>query len=90
MSGEPVILSACRTAIGNFLGGLAAVPAPRLGAVAVREAVKRAGVEPNEVDEVLLGHVVQAGAGQAPARQAAIHGGIPSSVPCMTVNKVCG
>lgn len=90
MNGEPVILSACRTAIGNFLGGLATVSAPRLGAVAVREVVKRAGIEPNEVDEVMLGHVVQAGAGQAPARQAAIHGGIPSSVPCMTVNKVCG
>jgi acetyl-CoA C-acetyltransferase len=84
------IVSACRTAIGEFLGGLAPMSATQLGAVAVREAVNRAGIEPKVVEEVLMGNVVQAGVGQAPARQAAIHGGIPDSVPAMTVNKVCG
>ena len=92
MSNQPeaVILSACRTAIGTFQGGLAALPAPRIGAVAVREAVKRAGIDPRDVAECILGQVVQAGAGQAPARQAAIHGGLPPEVGCMTINKVCG
>jgi acetyl-CoA C-acetyltransferase len=87
---DAYIVSACRTAIGEFQGGLASMSATQLGAVAVREAVTRAGIDPKEVDEVLLGNVVQAGVGQAPARQAAIHGGIPDTVPATTVNKVCG
>jgi acetyl-CoA C-acetyltransferase len=87
---DAYIVSACRTAIGEFLGGLASMTATQLGAVAVREAVTRAGIDPKEVDEVLMGNVVQAGVGQAPARQAAIHGGIPDTVPATTVNKVCG
>ncbi|HYJ33735.1 MAG TPA: beta-ketoacyl synthase N-terminal-like domain-containing protein, partial [Candidatus Binatia bacterium] len=87
---DAYIVSACRTAIGEFLGGLASMTAPQLGAVAIREAVQRAGIEPGQVEEVLMGHVVQAGAGQAPARQAAIHGGIPDTVGATTINKVCG
>lgn len=87
---DAYIVSACRTAIGEFQGGLASMSATDLGAVAVAEAVKRAGIDPASIDEVLLGNVVQAGVGQAPARQAAIRGGVPDSVGCMTVNKVCG
>ena len=87
---DAYIVSACRTAIGEFMGGLASMSAPQLGAIVVRDAVRRAGIDPGQVDEVLLGNVVQAGVGQAPARQAAIHGGIPDTVPAMTVNKVCG
>ena len=87
---DAYIVSACRTAIGEFQGGLGSMTAPQLGAIAIREAVRRAGVDPAQVEEVLMGNVVQAGVGQAPARQAAIHGGIPDSVPAMTVNKVCG
>jgi acetyl-CoA C-acetyltransferase len=87
---DAYIVSACRTAIGEFLGGLSSMTAPQLGAVAIREAVQRAGISPDQVEEVLMGHVVQAGAGQAPARQAAIHGGIPDTVGATTVNKVCG
>ena len=86
----PVILSACRTPIGRYLGGLASLAAPRLGALVVREAVRRAGVDGAQVDEVILGHVLQGGAGQAPARQAAIHAGLPGTIPSLTVNKVCG
>jgi acetyl-CoA C-acetyltransferase len=86
----PVILSACRTPIGKYLGGLASLSAPQLGAIVVREAVRRAGIEPNTVEEVILGQVVQGGSGQAPARQALIHGGIPATVPALTINKVCG
>ncbi len=86
----PVILSACRTPIGKYLGGLASLPATRLGAVVVREAVRRAGVDGAAIDEVILGHVLQGGAGQAPARQAAVHAGLPGTVPAVTVNKVCG
>jgi acetyl-CoA C-acetyltransferase len=85
-----VLVSAVRTPIGRFLGGLSPLTAPELGAVAVREAVMRAGVDGDEIDEVILGHVVQAGTGQAPARQAAVRGGVPATVPAMTVNKVCG
>jgi acetyl-CoA C-acetyltransferase len=85
-----VLLSAVRTPIGRFLGGLSGLSATRLGAVVVREAVRRAGIEPGQVDEVMLGNVVGAGLGQAPARQAAIFAGIPDSVPALTVNKVCG
>jgi acetyl-CoA C-acetyltransferase len=86
----PVILSAVRTPIGRFLGALSTLTAPQLGALVVREAVRRAGVEPGAVDEVILGQVIQGGSGQAPARQALIHGGIPGTVPAMTINKVCG
>jgi len=86
----PVILSACRTPIGRFLGGLSPLPAPQLGALVVREAVRRAGVGDETVDEVILGNVLQGGVGQAPARQAAIHSGLPGTIPSLTVNKVCG
>ena len=89
-NGEVVIAGACRTPIGRFLGGLASFKAPQLGAIAIREALRRAGVAPDQVDEVIMGQVVQAGSGQAPARQAAIHAGIPPAVGAMTVNKVCG
>jgi acetyl-CoA C-acetyltransferase len=87
---DAFILSGCRTAIGKFQGALAPLTAPRLGAVAVKEALKRAKVEPGHVDEVVMGNVLQAGVGQNPARQAAIFAGIPPSVPPFTVNKVCG
>jgi acetyl-CoA C-acetyltransferase len=86
----PVIVSACRTAIGKFLGGVSSLGATDLGGVVVAEAVKRAGVDPGEIDEVIMGNVVQAGIGQAPARQAALKGGVPPTVPAITINKVCG
>jgi len=86
----PVILSACRTPIGRYLGGLAPLAAPQLGAIAIREAVRRAGIEAATLDDVIMGHVVQGGTGQAPARQAMIHAGVPGTVPAMTINKVCG
>ena len=85
-----VILSAARTPIGSFQGALAAVPAPRLGAAAIRGAVAAAGIAPAEVTDVLMGNVLQAGQGQAPARQAAIYAGLPDAVACTTVHKVCG
>src|SRR5260221_12754147 len=85
-----VILGAARTPIGAFLGGLAPLSAPRLGSIAIRCALERARVAPDQVDEVFMGNVIQAGVGQAPARQAALGAGIPNSVPCTTVNKVCG
>jgi acetyl-CoA C-acetyltransferase len=85
-----VILGAARTPIGAFLGGLAPLPAPKLGAIAIKCALERAGVRPDQIDELFMGNVVQAGVGQAPARQAALAAGIPNSVPCTTVNKVCG
>jgi acetyl-CoA C-acetyltransferase len=85
-----VILSAARTPIGSFNGALASVPAPKLGAAAIAGALERAGVAADQVDEVVMGCVVTAGVGQAPARQAAIHAGLPDSTPCVTVNKVCG
>jgi len=87
---QAVIASAARTAVGKFQGSLAKVPAPRLGAAVIREAVRRAGIAPDRVEDVIMGCVLSAGVGQAPARQAAIHGGIPSSVGAMTINKVCG
>ncbi len=90
MAGEAVILSACRSAVGNFLGGLSSFTAPQLGALAIKEAVRRAGINVDDIDEVIMGQVVQGGSNQAPARQAAIHGGIPPGVPVMTINKVCG
>lgn len=86
----PVIIDGVRTPIGRFLGGLSPLSGPELGAVAVREAVARADIDVKEVDEVIMGNVVSAGVGQAPARQAAVNGGIPPSVPSVTVNKVCG
>jgi acetyl-CoA C-acetyltransferase len=87
---EVVIVGAARTPIGAFLGSLATVTAPRLGAVAIRAALERAGVQPTTVDEVVMGNVLQAGVGQAPARQAAIYAGLPETTPCWTLNKVCG
>ena len=84
-----VIVSAKRTPIGKFLGGLATVPAPQLGAIAIKGALEAAGIQPLEVDEVIMGNVLQAGVGQAPARQAALMAGIPDTVPCTTINKVC-
>ncbi|HEY2164445.1 MAG TPA: acetyl-CoA C-acetyltransferase [Gemmatimonadaceae bacterium] len=89
-SRQPVILSAARTPIGRFLGGLSTLTAPELGAVAIRAAVQRAGIDPGEVQEVIMGNVIQGGVGQAPARQAQLKAGIPASVSAMTVNKVCG
>jgi acetyl-CoA C-acetyltransferase len=87
---DVVIVSAARTPLGAFQGALAAVPAPRLGAAAIAGAVARAGVDPADVSDVLMGHVLQAGVGQAPARQAAIHAGLPPGVRTVTVHKVCG
>jgi len=87
---ELVILSAVRTPIGSFLGKLSSVPAPALGSAAIRCALSRAGVKPEEVEQVIMGNVLQAGIGQAPARQASLGAGIPDSVPCVTVHKVCG
>ncbi|MCF1191829.1 acetyl-CoA C-acyltransferase [Mangrovimonas sp. AS39] len=89
MSKQVVIVSAARTPIGSFLGSLSTIPAPRLGAVAIKGALDKIQLKPEMVDEVFMGHVVQAGAGQAPARQAAIYAGIPNTVPCTTINKVC-
>jgi acetyl-CoA C-acetyltransferase len=86
----PVLVSAARTPIGRFLGGLSSLSAPQLGAHVVRAAIARSGVDPAAVEEVIMGHVVQAGAGQAPARQAALNGGLPATVPAVTINKVCG
>ncbi len=87
---QPVILSACRTAVGKFGGSLSALPAPLLGGLAIREAVRRSGADPGEIDEVLMGNVISAGLGQAPARQASIQAGLPPSVGATTLNKVCG
>jgi len=84
------IVGAARTPIGSYLGTLASLPAPRLGAIAIRAAVERAGLTPEEIGEVFMGNVLSAGIGQAPARQAAIFGGIPHTVPATTVSKVCG
>ncbi len=90
LSEGAVILGAARTPIGAYLGGLASLSAPELGAVAIRCGLERAGVRASDVDEVFMGNVVQAGVGQAPARQASLRAGIPESVPCTTINKVCG
>src|SRR3954463_9615837 len=87
---SPVIVSAPRTPIGRFLGGLSALSAPELGSIAIREAVRRSGVNPEDIDEVIMGNVIQGGVGQAPARQAALKSGIPSSISAVTINKVCG
>src|SRR2546423_5444752 len=85
-----VIISACRTPVGKFQGSLSDFTATQLGAMVVREAVKRAGIDAAQVDECIMGNVVSAGLGQNPARQAAIYGGLPPEVGAMTINKVCG
>ncbi|HET7564426.1 MAG TPA: acetyl-CoA C-acetyltransferase [Gemmatimonadaceae bacterium] len=90
LSRTPVIASATRTPIGKFLGALAPLTAPDLGAIAIREAVERSGVPKEEIDEVIMGNVVQGGVGQAPARQSAIRSGLPATIPALTINKVCG
>ena len=87
---DAVIVSAVRTPIGRFLGGLTTIPAPRLGSIAIAEAVRRAGISPGDVSEVIMGNVLSAGLGQAPARQAVLHAGLLVSVPATTVNKMCG
>jgi acetyl-CoA C-acetyltransferase len=87
---EAVILSVCRTPIGSFGGTLSSISAPKLGAIVIEEAVQRTGISKEMINEVIMGNVVQAGVGQAPARQAAIYAGLPESVECMTINKVCG
>ena len=89
MNKEVVIVSAVRTPIGSFMGALSTVSAPKLGAIAIKGALDSINLNPALVDEVLMGNVVQAGTGQAPARQAALFAGIPNTVPCTTVNKVC-
>lgn len=89
MNKRVVIVSAVRTPIGSFMGGLSTVTAPRLGAVAIKGALDKINLDPNLIDEVFMGNVVQAGTGQAPARQAAIFAGLPNTVACTTVNKVC-
>jgi len=86
---DVVIVSAVRTPIGSFMGSLSTIPAPKLGATAIKGALDKISLDPKLVDEVLMGNVVQAGTGQAPARQAAIFAGIPNTVPCTTINKVC-
>src|SRR5512140_3595488 len=90
MAREVVIVGAARTPIGSFQGSLASVTAPNLGAVAIKAALERAGVKPDQVSEVIMGCVLQAGVGQAPARQAMIRAGLPETVPAWTLNKVCG
>jgi len=87
---EAVILSAARTPVGKFQGSLSTVPAPKLGAVAIQAAVERAGIDTNEIEEVIMGNVVQAGEGQVPARQSELYGNIPATVSATTINKVCG
>ena len=86
---DVVIVSAVRTPMGSFMGSLSSIAAPKLGAIAIKGALEKINLDPNLIDEVLMGQVVQAGSGQAPARQAAIFAGIPNTVPCTTVNKVC-
>lgn len=85
-----ILKGSVRTPIGRFLGGLSSLSAPELGAIAVRAATDRSGIDVSDVDEVIIGNVVTAGAGQAPARQAAVNGGVPATVPAVTINKVCG
>src|ERR1700758_1368597 len=87
---DVVIVSAARTAVGKFGGSLAKIPAPELGATVIRAILERAGVKPEQVSEVIMGQVLTAGSGQNPARQALIKAGLPSAVPAMTINKVCG
>jgi acetyl-CoA C-acetyltransferase len=89
-STTPVIVAAVRTPIGRYLGGLSSFTAPQLGAMVIREAIRRAGIEPSAVDEVIMGQVVQGGSGQAPARQALIGAGVPATTSAITINEVCG
>lgn len=89
MNKEVYIVSAARTPIGSFMGGLSTVPATQLGAIAIKGALEKAGLNADSIDEVFMGNVLQAGVGQAPARQAALAAGLPNSVPCTTINKVC-
>src|SRR6186997_2576060 len=86
----PVIVGAARTPIGRYLGALSSLSAPQLGGIAIREAVRRSGVSPDHLQEVIMGNVLQGGVGQAPARQAMLTAGIPASVSAVTINKVCG
>ena len=86
----PVIVAAARTPIGKFLGALSTLSAPELGAIAIRAALERSGVSMNDIDEVIMGNVIQGGVGQAPARQAALKAGVPATVSALTINKVCG
>src|SRR2546423_91143 len=86
---EVVIVSAVRTPIGSFGGALSSMPATKLGAIAIQEAVKRAGIKPEQVQEVYMGNVLQANEGQSPATQAAIYAGLPTIIPSTTINKVC-
>jgi acetyl-CoA C-acetyltransferase len=90
MAREVVIVAAARTPVGSFQGSIASLTAPRLGAIAIKAALERAGVAPEKVDQVIMGNVLQGGVGQAPARQASIFAGVPETVPAVTVNKVCG
>ncbi len=87
---ESVIVAALRTPIGSYMGALSSIKAPQLGAVVIKELISRTGINPEEISEVIMGCVLPAGLGQAPARQASIYAGLPDSVPCMTINKVCG
>src|SRR5688572_9399812 len=84
------LIAAARTPIGKFQGGLSSLPAPKLGAIAIAEAIQRAGVSPDKIDEVIFGNVLSAGVGQAPARQAALGAGLPPTIAAVTINKVCG
>jgi len=86
----PVLLAACRTPIGRYQGALSTLAATKLGSLAIADAVRRAGIDAATIDEVIMGHVVQGGTGQAPARQAMIHAGLPATIPALTINKVCG
>ena len=86
----PVIVGAARTPTGKFLGALSSLQATQLGALAIKEVVRRAGIDVSTLDEVIMGNVVSAGEGQAPARQAALHAGIPNEISAFTINKVCG
>ena len=90
MARKVVLAGACRTAIGTMGGALSTTPAPALGTIVIKEALKRAGVKPEQVDEVYMGCVIQAGLGQNPARQAALNAGIPVEVPATTINVLCG
>uniref|UniRef100_A0A7S2RKB3 Acetyl-CoA acetyltransferase n=1 Tax=Mucochytrium quahogii TaxID=96639 RepID=A0A7S2RKB3_9STRA len=87
---KPVIVAACRTAVGNFGGSLSKLSAPALGSAVIEDVIKRAGIKKDSVDEVIFGHVLQAGTGQNSARQAALNAGLDEATPCMTINKVCG
>ena len=90
MATESLIVSMARTPIGSFQGALSSVPTVHLGAAAIKSAIERAGIDGTHVNEVIMGNVLSAGEGQAPARQASIYAGLPKSVECMTINKVCG